>query len=214
MTPPSPALIHVVLADDHHLVRSGIRSLLNGLPDVRVIAEAASGEELLAILEHVHPDVVVTDIAMPGIDGITAISTIRMHYPDLRIIVLSMHQGADMIKRAVAAGASAYLRKDASDSELATALRTVAAAGSYFSPPIMKALMEDTQPAIEDELTLRQIQILRLIADGRSSKEIGAALGLSPKTVDVHRARIMDRLDLHDVASLTLYAVRKGLLAP
>lgn len=214
MTPSSPALIQVVLADDHHLVRSGIRSLLHRLQDVRVVAEAATGEELLGILHQVQPDVVITDIAMPGMDGITAITTIKALYPQLRVIVLSMHQGADVIKRAVAAGANAYLRKDASDAELAAALRSVAAAGSYFSPPIMKALMEDPQPAAEDELTERQIQILKLIAAGRSSKEIGAALGLSPKTVDVHRARIMDRLDLHDVASLTLYAVRKGLLAP
>lgn len=204
--------IHVVLADDHHLVRSGIRSLLGTIAHVRVIAEVGNGADLLELLEDVHPDVVITDITMPGTDGLSALSQIRARYPDLRVIVLSMHDEPDVIKRAFANGASAYVRKDASDFELGSALESVMATGTYIGAAVAKILAQPSEPAAEELLTPRQIEILQLLAQGMSSKEIGFALGLSPKTVDVHRARLMERLHLRDVASLTVYAVRKGLL--
>jgi DNA-binding NarL/FixJ family response regulator len=207
-----PVPIQVVLADDHDLVRSGIKALLSTVEGVRVIAEARNGSELLALLESVKPDVVMTDISMPGMDGITAIAEIHSRFPDVRVIVLSMYDTVDFVKRAVANGACGYLMKDAPPFELEQALRSVMATGSYFSAAVAQRLLQPSEPTVDDELTTRQVEILTLIAQGKSAKEIAFELGLSPKTVDVHRARIMERLRLNDIASLTRYAVRKGLV--
>jgi DNA-binding NarL/FixJ family response regulator len=204
--------IQVVLADDHDLVRSGIKALLSTVDGVQVIAEARNGSELLALLESVKPDVVMTDISMPGMDGITAIAEIHSRHPDVRVIVLSMYDTVDFVKRAVANGACGYLMKDAPPFELEQALRSVMATGSYFSAAVAQRLLQPSEPTVDDELTTRQVEILTLIAQGKSAKEIAFELGLSPKTVDVHRARIMERLRLNDIASLTRYAVRKGLV--
>ncbi len=204
----------VVLADDHDLVRSGIKALLSMVPGVEVIAEARDGAELVKLVESLQPDVVMTDISMPGMDGITAISQIHARFPKVRMLVLSMYDTVDFVKRAVASGACGYLMKDAPPFELEQAVKSVMATGSYFSPAIAQRLLQPSEPTVDDELTQRQVEILRLIAQGRASKEIAFELGLSPKTVDVHRARIMERLQLNDIASLTLYAVRKGLIKP
>jgi DNA-binding NarL/FixJ family response regulator len=206
--------IRVVLADDHDLVRSGIKALLLMVEGVEVIAEARDGRELIKLVESLAPDVVMTDISMPGMDGITAISEIHGKHPEVRLLVLSMYDTVDFVKRAVANGACGYLMKDAPPFELEQAVRSVMATGSYFSPAIAQRLLQPSEPTVDDELTHRQVEILRLIAQGRASKEIAYELGLSPKTVDVHRARIMERLHLNDIASLTLYAVRKGLVTP
>jgi two-component system, NarL family, nitrate/nitrite response regulator NarL len=208
----TPLPIQVVLADDHDLVRSGIKALLSTVDGVQVIAEARNGNELLALLESVKPDVVMTDISMPGMDGITAIAEIHSRHPDVRVIVLSMYDTVDFVKRAVANGACGYLMKDAPPFELEQALRSVMATGSYFSAAVAQRLLQPSEPTVDDELTTRQVEILTLIAQGKSAKEIAFELGLSPKTVDVHRARIMERLRLNDIASLTRYAVRKGLV--
>jgi DNA-binding NarL/FixJ family response regulator len=208
----SPLPIQVVLADDHDLVRSGIKALLSTVEGVQVIAEARNGNELLQLLESVKPDVVMTDISMPGMDGITAIAEIHSRYPDVRVLVLSMYDTVDFVKRAVANGACGYLMKDAPPFELEQALRSVIATGSYFSAAVAQRLLQPSEPTVDDELTTRQVEILTLIAQGKSAKEIAFELGLSPKTVDVHRARIMERLRLNDIASLTRYAVRKGLV--
>jgi len=206
--------IRVVLADDHDLVRSGIKALLTMVEGVQVIAEARDGKELIALVEDLMPDVVMTDISMPGMDGITAIAEIHGKHPQVRLLVLSMYDTVDFVKRAVANGACGYLMKDAPPFELEQAVRSVMATGSYFSPSIAQRLLQPSEPTVDDELTHRQVEILKLIAQGRASKEIAYELGLSPKTVDVHRARIMERLRLNDIASLTLYAVRKGLVKP
>ena len=206
--------IQIVLADDHDLVRSGIKALLTMIDGVEVVAEARDGAELLALLAGLTPDLVLTDISMPGMDGITAISEIHEKYPYLKVLVLSMYDTVDFVKRAMAKGACGYLLKDASPFELEQALRSVMTMGSYFSPAIAQRLMQPSEPTADDELTQRQIEILKLIAQGSASKEIAFELGLSSKTIDVHRARIMDRLQLNDIASLTRYAVRKGLIAP
>ena len=211
---PAAKPIRVVLADDHDLVRSGIKALLSMVDGVEVIAEARDGKELIALVASLNPDVVMTDISMPGMDGITAISEIHGKHPQVRLLVLSMYDTVDFVKRAVANGACGYLMKDAPPFELEQAVRSVMATGSYFSPAIAQRLLQPSEPTVDDELTHRQIEILRLIAQGRASKEIAFELGLSPKTVDVHRARIMERLRLNDIASLTLYAVRKGLVKP
>jgi DNA-binding NarL/FixJ family response regulator len=206
--------IRVVLADDHDLVRTGIKALLEMVEGVEVIAEARNGRELIALVGDLMPDVVMTDISMPVMDGITAISEIHAQHPEVRMLVLSMYDTVDFVKRAVANGACGYLMKDAPPFELEQALRSVMATGSYFSPAIAQRLLQPSEPTVDDELTQRQVEILKLIAQGKASKEIAIELGLSPKTVDVHRARIMERLRLNDIASLTLYAVRKGLVKP
>src|SRR5215212_9525850 len=212
-TAPSQS-IRVVLADDHDMVRSGIKALLSMVEGVEVIAEARDGKELIALVENLNPDVVMTDISMAGMDGITAIGEIHCKHPEVRCLVLSMYDTVDFVKRAVANGACGYLMKDATPFELEQAIRSVMATGTYFSPAIAQRLLQPSEPTANDELTHRQVEILKLIAQGRASKEIAYELGLSPKTVDVHRARIMERLRLNDIASLTLYAVRKGLIKP
>lgn len=206
--------VRVVLADDHDLVRSGIKALLSMLKDVEVIAEARNGQELITLTEELMPEVVMTDISMPGMDGIAAIAHLHKSRPQVKLLVLSMYDTVDFVKRAVASGACGYLMKDAPPFELEQAIRSVMATGTYFSPVIAQRLLQPSEPTVSDELTERQIEILRLIAQGKASKEIAFELGLSPKTVDVHRARIMERLHLSDIASLTLYAVRKGLIKP
>lgn len=153
----------------------------------------------------------ITDLSMPGMDGTTALKEICRRHPHVKVIVLSMHDSADMVKRAVGAGASAYLRKDASDFELACAIHTVMTTGSYVSATIVKLLMESSEPPVEEVLTPRQIEIVRLLAEGKSSKEIAFVLGLNSKTVDEHRSRIMERLQIRDLASLVMYALRQGL---
>jgi DNA-binding NarL/FixJ family response regulator len=209
---PPPPDISIVLADDHPLVRAGIRSILSSIAGVRILAEAGDGRELLECLERVTPDVVITDISMPGMDGLTAMAEIRCRYPEVRVVVLSMHDTPEQVRAAMAAGACAYLPKDASDFELGSALHSVMTTGSYVSATVMQQLMADKQPSASDQLTQRQLEILVMLAKGMSSKEIGHALGLSHKTVDVHRGRIMERLGVRDVASLVVYAVRKGLI--
>src|SRR4051812_16269814 len=211
---PNQPPIRVVLADDHRLVRSGIKALLSMIDGVEVVAEARDGQELIQLVENLEPDIVMTDISMPRMDGIAAIAQIHASRPKVRLLVLSMYDTVDFVKRAVANGACGYLMKDAPPFELEQAVRSVMATGSYFSPAIAQRLLQPSEPTIDDELTQRQIEILKLIAQGRASKEIAYELGLSPKTVDVHRARIMERLHLNDIASLTLYAVRKGLIKP
>lgn len=211
--PPHPTdTIEVVLADDHDLVRTGIKAVLLGIPGVKVVAEARDGEELMAVLESVRPDVVVTDISMPGMDGLDALERIRARHASLRVLVLSMFESADLIRRAVGSGANGYILKRASPGELEQALRTIVGSGSYFSRSVTQQLLQSADPPLTEQLTGRQIAILTMMARGLSSKEIGFDLGLSSKTVDAHRARIMDRLGINDVASLTLYAVRKGLV--
>ncbi|MBK6004806.1 response regulator transcription factor [Ramlibacter ginsenosidimutans] len=202
----------VVLADDHDLVRAGIQGLIELLPDVEVIAQARSGEELLALLERVRPDLVVTDIGMPGIDGVEAVTRIRARHPSLPILVLSMFDSAEMVQRAVASGANGYLTKSAAPHELQHAIGVMLTTGSYFNAAVARLLMHRVDALADDGLTDRQQEVLSLLASGLSSKEIAFQLKLSPKTIDVHRARIMERLDLRDVASLTRYAVRRGLV--
>jgi DNA-binding NarL/FixJ family response regulator len=209
------APISVLLADDHDLVRSGIKALLGNLAGIQVVGEARNGNELLAFLaSQPHPDIVITDLAMPEMDGMAAIAHTRKRYPDLRILVVSMYEKAEFVKQAVANGANGYILKGAAPDELERALRQLVETGSYFSSSVAQLLLQRQEPTPQEQLTGRQIEILTLLARGLSSKEIAHELGLSPKTVDVHRSRIMQRLGLTDVASLTLYAVRKRLVKP
>jgi len=206
--------VRIVLAEDQEMVRGAIGALVGGVAGASVVGEASDGAELIELVDKLLPDLVMTDISMPGVDGITAIAQIKTRHPQLPVIILSMHQEPEVIRRAVAAGASGYVRKDAPAFELGHAIRTVMRSGKYFSPTITALLLQPPEPSAQEELTPRQIEVVQLMVRGLDANEIGAQLGLSPKTIAVHRDRIMKRLELRDVASLTLYAVRKGLVKP
>lgn len=214
MAIPSKPTIRVALAEDHAIVRAGVCLLLEAIDEVEVVAEAGDGATLLRQLATVHADVALVDLTMPGMDGLATIRRIRAEFPGVRVLVLSMHRSADQVHGAVEAGASGYITKDAPEFELRHALRTVLAAGAYFSPAIAQKLLEPAPPQADDELTDRQVQVLTLLAQGKGAREIGTELGLSARTVDSHRARIMERLKIRNLAGLTRYAMRKGLLKP
>ena len=208
-----PYDLRIVLVDDHELVRSGIGALLSIVDGVRVVGEARDGEELMRLLQSVPADLVMSDLTMPGMDGLEALERVRQEFPHIRTIILSMDDSPAAVRQALAQGAAGYIIKQAASAELGMAVRTVAAGGRYVSPAIARVLLQPG-PADrpEDRLTTRQLEVLTLIAQGCSAREIGDSLGLSPKTVDVHRARIMERLDVHDIAGLTRYAVKHRLV--
>jgi DNA-binding NarL/FixJ family response regulator len=210
---PSPTQVRVVLADDHGLTRAGFRLLLEQVPGVEVVAEAGDGEELVRVASALAPDIVFTDIDMPKKDGIAAIRELSNSHPDIRSVVVSMHNTAVMVKRAAAAGAAGYVMKDASTQEFGNAIRNVLERGTYWSSAVAGLLLSKSEPLPEEILTERQLEIVKLLATGQSAKEIAYALNLSTKTVDAHRARIMERLQLNDVASLTRYALKHHLVA-
>jgi DNA-binding NarL/FixJ family response regulator len=212
------APISVVLAEDHALVRAGFRALLAAMPGVTVVAEAADGREALAVIAAHQPDVAVMDITMPGLNGIQAIAQARVEHPRVRVIVLSMHDNEEYVRQALRAGASAYLLKDSSPAELELAVRAVAQGGSYLSPMVSRHIVSDylrrgsDGHAASDGLTARQREVLQLIAEGHTNQQMATTLNLSIKTIETHRAQLMDRLDIRDVAGLVRYAIRIGLI--
>jgi DNA-binding NarL/FixJ family response regulator len=212
-------MIRVLLADDHSLVRAGIRSLLGAMAEVAVVGEAASGEQAIELAQREQPDVVLMDIAMKGITGLEAAALMRERLPAVRVVILSMHSGEEYVLQALRAGAAGYLLKDAATGELELALRSVMRGESWLSPAVSRQVVEgyvqrtggDSAPEL---LTARQREVLRLVAGGKSTKEIAFLLNLSVKTVETHRAQIMDRLGIRDVAGLVRYALRTGLVPP
>ena len=212
-------MIRVLLADDHSLVRAGIRSLLGAMADVQVVAEAASGEEALELAARQQPDVVLMDIAMKGITGLEAAARMRETQPAVRVVILSMHSGEEYVLKALRAGAAGYLLKDAATGELELALRSVMRGESWLSPAVSRQVVEgyaqrSGAEAAPDVLTARQREVLRLVAGGKSTKEIAFFLNLSVKTIETHRAQIMERLGIRDVPGLVRYALRTGLVPP
>jgi DNA-binding NarL/FixJ family response regulator len=208
----SQTQVRVVLADDHALTRAGFRLLLEQVPGVEVIAEAGDGDELVGLARSLEPDIVFTDIDMPRKGGIDAIREISDSAPGVRCVVVSMHNTAEMVKLAAASGAAGYVMKDAPALEFQNAITSVMTRGSYYSPAVAMLLLSKTQPTPSEVLTERQVEIVKLMAGGQSTKEIAYALNLSTKTVDAHRARIMERLQINDIANLTRYALRHGLV--
>ena len=211
--------IRVLLADDHSLVRAGIRSLLGAMADVQVVAEASSGEEALELAARHQPDIVLMDIAMKGITGLDAAARMREALPGVRVLILSMHSGEEYVLQALRAGAAGYLLKDAATGELELALRSVMRGESWLSPAVSRQVVEGyvqraNADATPDVLTARQREVLRLVAAGKSTKEIAFVLKLSVKTVETHRAQIMERLGIRDVPGLVRYALRTGLVPP
>jgi DNA-binding NarL/FixJ family response regulator len=210
----------VLLADDHTILRDGLRLLLERHPDITVAAEAGNGREAVELANRVTPDVVVMDITMPLLNGIEATSRIKSARSKTEVIVLSVHADESYILRALKAGARGYLLKDSAEADLIQAIRAVCAGKAFFSPAVSKVLAEDyirkvQQQGMEDPydlLTARERELLQLVAELRSTKEISALLGLSPHTVDTHRGNLMQKLNIHSVPELILYAVRKGII--
>lgn len=211
--------IRIVLADDHTLVRRGIRALLDNIGGVEVVAEAADGREVFALVEALRPAVVLMDVSMPGLNGIEATADITRRFPGIRVLILSAHTTAEFVSQALQAGAAGYVPKDATPMELEFALRTVARGETFLSPRISGDLVDrfvrsaGAGQSPLQLLTPRQRQILQLIAEGHGTKDIASRLNVSIKTVESHRALLMERLGIHDVAGLTLFAVRAGLVA-
>ena len=210
--------VRVLLADDHALVRAGIRALLEGLEGVTVVAEAANGIEVLELARKHRPDVVLLDISMPGLGGLEASAQLKQELPEVRVVMLSMHANEEYVLQALRAGAAGYMLKDSATAQLELALQAVMQGETYLSPPISKQMVEGylqrvgaEQPAA-DNLTPRQRQVLQLIAGGHSTKEIAYRLELSVKTVETHRAQLMERLQIRDIAGLVKYAIRSGLV--
>jgi DNA-binding NarL/FixJ family response regulator len=208
--------VRVVLADDHYVVRSGIRALLATMPQLEIVGEAATGRELIEEVARTEPGLVITDLSMPDLDGMRAIAELRAHHPALKILAISMYDTPDFVQGALRNGANGYVMKDATPTELGFAVESVLSGESYLSPRVSGQLVQSLRGDRGGDIPLtdRQREVLVMIARGFSTKEIAFELGLSPKTVEVHRARLMERLGISDVAGLTLYAVRKRLVDP
>ncbi len=213
------ASLRVLLVDDHALVRAGMKSLLRDIEGVEVVGEAADGAEALALAERERPDAVLLDIAMKGMNGLDTAQRLRELHPGIKVLILSMHSSEEYVLQALRAGAVAYLIKDSATAELELALRSVMRGETYLSPAISRQVVEGYVQrmgagAADDPLTPRQREVLKRIAEGGSTKEIAFALGLSVKTVETHRAQVMERLGIRDVAGLVRYAMRTGLVPP
>ena len=219
--------IRILLADDHALVRAGIRSLLQNIDQVEVVAEADDGREALKLIASLQPDIVLMDIAMPNLNGLEAAARVTKEFPQVRVIILSMYANEEYVLQSLRAGAAGYLLKGARAAELELAVASVARGETYLSPAASKHVIGDyVQRAAGDavpnqddrnraeRLTPRQREILQLIAEGHSTKEIAHALAISVKTAESHRTQIMERLGIHDIAGLVRYAIRAGLIDP
>jgi DNA-binding NarL/FixJ family response regulator len=214
VTPP----IRVLVADDHMIVRTGIRHLLESEPDFEVVGEAATGAEAVSLAAKLHPDVVVLDISMPGESGLQVTARLRGHSPEPRILILSMHDNAEYVVESMRAGAHGYLLKDTAATELRNAIRTICRGESYFSPPIASRLREalrgehDSNAESLAQLTGREREVLLGVVRGRTNKEIGGELGISHRTVETHRESVMRKLHIRTVAELTRFALGAGII--
>lgn len=213
--------MRLVLADDHQLVRAGLRSLLGSFLDVQVLAECGDGHEALALVDRWQPDVLLLDITLPGLNGLEVARRVPRASPSTRVLILSMHAGAEYVTQALRAGVAGYLIKDSAVDELRVALDAVHAGRPYLSPAISQTVLQGflrtgegpPDRAALEVLTPRQREILQLVAEGHGTRAIAARLGLSVKTVETHRSQIMERLDIHDVPGLVRFAIRMGLVA-
>lgn len=201
-----------MLADDHALVRAGIRALVQSVREFEVVGEAGDGREALQLAKTLQPDVMLLDVAMPELNGLDAIPRILKQNAKIAVIVLSMHASREYVLRAVQAGAAGYVLKNAAVDELENAIRAVARGNKYLTPAISAQIIEGVGNDALESLTQRQREILQLIAEGRTTRQIAEVLHISVKTVETHRTVLMKRLDLHDVAGLVRYAIRVGLV--
>ena len=213
--------IRILLADDHTVMRNGLRLLLERQPNLSVVGEASDGRETVRAAESFSPDVVVMDIAMPNLNGIEAARQITAARPETAIVILSMHSDESYVIRALKAGARAYLLKDSAEGDLIAAIHAISEGKSFFSPAISRILVEDYMRQLEQQhaedtyelLTAREREILQLLAEGKTNKEVASMLNLSVYTIETHRTHILQKLNLHNVPELILYAVRKGIIS-
>jgi len=213
--------IRILLADDHTVVRDGLRALLERQPDMTVVGEAADGRDSVRLAEEQTPDVVVMDIGMPNMNGIEATRRITTSCPDTAVVILSMHQDESYVLRSLKAGAKGYLLKDSLRSDVIEAIRAVSQGRSYLTRKVSKILQEDYVRQLDrrglddsyDLLTDREREVLQLVAEGRTNKEVATLLNISLTTVETHRTHILQKLGLHSVPELILYAVRKGIIS-
>jgi two-component system, NarL family, response regulator NreC len=213
--------IRILIADDHGIVRKGLRLQLEQNNDFEVVGEATEGREAVRMAEELVPDVVIMDIAMPNLNGIQATTQVVKKNPQIGVIILSMYSDETYLMRTLAAGAKGYLLKDSADVDLHRAVEVVAQGKPFFSPAIADTLLEDYMRQLQqrglqdsyDLLTEREKEILQLLAEGKSNKDVAGILNLSTNTVETHRTRIMQKLDLHSTADIVLYAVRKGIIS-
>jgi DNA-binding NarL/FixJ family response regulator len=211
--------MRILLADDHALVRAGIRSLLEKIPGVEVVGEASNGRDALELVRTKLPDLVLMDIAMKELGGLEALPRITKNFPNIKVIILSAHANEEYVIRALRSGAAGYMLKDAASAELQLAIDSVTHDKTYLSPSISRTVIDSYLERVGgpfsplEQLTPRQREILQLIAEGRNTKEIAHTLGISVKTVEAHRLQLMARLSIHDLPGLVRYAVRSGLVS-
>ena len=211
--------ISILLADDHTLVRAGIRALIEQLPTVKVVGEAMDGREALRMVKERKPDLILMDVAMPGLNGLEATARLSKEFPDVKVIILSMYANEEYVREAINSGAAGYLVKRSATTELERAITAVARGEKYFSPLVSAHVNRDRDGNVSadrasiDRLTPRQREILQLVAERHSTKDIAGILDISVKTVETHRAQLMERLDIHDVPGLVRFAIRAGLVS-
>lgn len=215
-----PESIRVLISDDHAILRSGLKMLLNAEPDIEVIGEATTGEEAVRLASELAPDLVLMDISMPALNGIEATAEIKKQSPSIKVLMLTMHENEAYLFRTIKAGGSGYVLKKAADTELITAIHQVMEGGAFLRPSVTKALVQDYLERVEageaggsyESLTEREREILKRIAEGHTNPEIAKLLVISVRTVETHRAHIMEKLGIHQRSELVKYALRKGLL--
>ena len=213
--------LRILLADDHIVMRTGLRTLLERQPNLEVVGETENGRDTIQLAASLKPDVVVMDVGMPVLNGIEATRAIVTEHPNIAVVILSMHADESYVMRALKAGARGYLLKDSAPADLLSAIQAVTQNKSFFSPKVSRILAEDYVRVLKqkgavdsyDLLTSREREILQLLAEGKANKEVAAALNISPYTVETHRSHILEKLNLHNPAELILYAVRKGIIS-
>lgn len=206
----------LLLADDHALIRAGVRLLVSDIAGFTIIGEAEDGREAIELAQELSPDIILLDISMKTVSGLDALQALKRNSPHIKVLMLSMHSEADIVLNALQKGADGYLLKDATLAELPLALEAMSRGDRYLSSAVVQPVIEQavTRNKLDQELTQRQLEILRLITRGESTRSIAVGLNLSVKTVEAHRSQIMNRLQIHDVPGLVLYAVRQGIINP
>jgi DNA-binding NarL/FixJ family response regulator len=219
--PMTPLKTHILLADDHALVRRGLKLMLDAQPDLEVVAEAGDGAEAIKLALSTHVDLAIIDISMPRMTGLQAMAELHRRLPELRMLILSMHENERYLYESLKAGASGYVLKTVADRDLVEACRAAMRGEAFLYPGVMTALIRDflrqarhDEPLRDDPLTSREQEVVKLIAESYSTREIADALVISEKTVDRHRANILEKLGMHDRVELTRYAIRRGLVEP
>lgn len=208
-------MIRILLADDHVLVRQGFRMILAAQPDMEIVGEAGNGREAVEYAERLKPDIVIMDVAMPELNGIEATRRLAASLPRTRVLALSMHKDSVYVREILRSGARGYLLKDSADADLLAAVRAVAKGDGYLSPAVSDAVLTDYRRHVTDPidlLTSREREVLQMIAEGKTNKEIAVALNLSVYTVEAHRGRVMEKLNLHSTGELVRFALRNGLI--